>query len=64
MSHSTQNRSFQRRYSQPISWLGTEKKPNPTKQTTQNQSDLTIKRRTVSVNQRPIFPSHATVTLQ
>ena len=38
-SHSTQNRSFRRRSSQPISWLGTEK-PNPTKLTTQNQSDL------------------------
>jgi len=39
MSHLTQNRSFWRRSSQPIFWLGTEK-TNPTKLTTQNQSDL------------------------
>jgi len=26
-SHSTQNRSFRRRSSKPISWLGTEKNP-------------------------------------
>ena len=35
MSHSTQNRSFRRRSSQPISWLGAEK-PNPTKQSDLN----------------------------
>jgi len=30
-SHATQNRSFRRRYSQPISWLGTEEtNPNTT----------------------------------
>jgi len=33
-SHSTQNRSFQRRSSQPINWLATEKNQNPTKLTT------------------------------
>jgi len=40
-SHSSQNRPFRRRSSQPVSWLGTEK--NQTQQsrlTTQNQSDL------------------------
>ena len=32
MSHSTQNRSFRRRFPNPISWLGMEKtKPNTTK---------------------------------
>ena len=31
-SHSTQNRSFRRCSSQPISWLGTGKNKNPTKQ--------------------------------
>ena len=36
---STQNRSFRRRSSQPISWLGNEK-TKPTKLTTKNQSDL------------------------
>jgi len=32
MSHSTQNRSFWSRFSKPISWLGMEKKLNPTQQ--------------------------------
>jgi len=61
-SHSTQKISLRRRSSQPVSWLGTEKKVNPTKLTKQTQWSILTQKHT-KIRNKPFRKKHTKTNL-